>query len=241
MDLLGKDELYLIAVKLFSNKFDYLVNYEDNNFLRECNKIEEKNKLISYLNPKYLLNFCLVNKKIFSCLWERKEIWYYLFSLEKFDNYNKYPVIPIEIKERYIYFHKLNILKEKLNISNFEVDEIYKLNELTIDNESNVENQIYELHKYISILTNLEILDLSNNKLKTLPVEIEKLTNLKELTIDCNWFNTLPKEIGLLNNLEKLSFAINDIKEIPEEIKQLPKLKEINIHFNPLTHIDYTF
>ena len=64
-----------------------------------------------------------------------------------------------------------------------------------------------ELSPEIGNLTNLEVLDLSNNKIKALPKEISELKNLKELYL-------------ISNHL---------IKKFPNIIEQLPNLKVLNI------------
>ena len=67
----------------------------------------------------------------------------------------------------------------------------------------------------------LEILDLSNNQLKTLPDEIKQLRKLKIIFASNNDFETLPEGLGQCESLEMVGFKANKIKYVPAE--SLPK------------------
>ena len=242
MNLLNKDELYLIATNLFSIKIKNSLSIDDILFFSNYEKVKEQNRMISYENVKNLLSFCLVNKRVYSVIWNRNDIWNYLFSLENYEKYNKYNISHNEIsvstpKRNYIYFHKFDILGEKLNLCSFEIDSIYEENELFLDHEDDYENKLYELDKYIGILTNLQILDLTDNRLTILPLEIGNLTNLKKLYLTTNMIKILPKEIGKLINLEKLDLQSNKLEKLPEEMKYLTNLKTLNLEYNDLTNV----
>ena len=72
----------------------------------------------------------------------------------------------------------------------------------------------------LSLASSLEILDLSNNQLTTLPAEIAQLTKLKILFASNNQFVTLPEVLGQCPNLEMVGFKSNQINQVPE--KSLP-------------------
>ena len=77
-------------------------------------------------------------------------------------------------------------------------------------------------------------LTLRNEKLTTLPVNIEKLNNLTELDLSDNQLTKLPVEIGKLNNLTKLDLRHNKLTELPSELINLNNLTELDLRNNPL-------
>lgn len=68
----------------------------------------------------------------------------------------------------------------------------------------------------LSLADSLEVLDLSNNKLTTLPAEIAQLTHLKIIFASLNNFKTLPEALGLCPNLEMVGFKSNQITQVSE-------------------------
>lgn len=73
----------------------------------------------------------------------------------------------------------------------------------------------------LSLADSLEILDLSNNCLSSLPNEIEQLHKLKIIFASNNCFTKLPEALGKCENLEMVGFKSNQINEVPE--LSLPK------------------
>lgn len=67
----------------------------------------------------------------------------------------------------------------------------------------------------ISLADSLEILDLSNNQLTSLPKELVKLTKLKIIFASNNNFETLPAVLGQCDNLEMVGFKSNQINQVP--------------------------
>lgn len=79
--------------------------------------------------------------------------------------------------------------------------------------------------KSIVEIKQLNTLDLSKNKIKSLPSTISGLLELKYLRLYNNRnFNIIPKDIGDLKNLELLDFAGTNVKEIPKSIGSCKKL-----------------
>jgi hypothetical protein len=87
------------------------------------------------------------------------------------------------------------------------------LNVLTISN-----NLLKEIPIELLCLSNLEILDLSFNFIKKLPQNFSALSKLKELYLNDNKLIVLNASIGLLKNLKKLSLNNNEMVDFVEEI-----------------------
>ena len=73
----------------------------------------------------------------------------------------------------------------------------------------------------LTLADSLEILDLSNNQLSTLPDELIQLHKLKIIFASHNCFEVLPEVLGKCVNLEMVGFKSNQIKTVPE--LSLPK------------------
>lgn len=105
----------------------------------------------------------------------------------------------------------------------------------------------------------VEILNLTRQKLKLVPAEIFDLPKLRELYLDKNQIAEIPSEINRLTKLEKLSLQHNDferfpdalldvrtlefldladnmIDTIPDEIYHLQKLHTLSIWDNPIAY-----
>lgn len=81
-------------------------------------------------------------------------------------------------------------------------------------------------------------LDLSDQKLKTLPGNIEQLTNLISLDLSAHELQTFPKVILSLKKLKvlklKVRYGSTKIHEIPAQITQLKQLRHLDISGLPL-------
>lgn len=81
--------------------------------------------------------------------------------------------------------------------------------------------------------TNLVELDISRNKLKSLPVQIRQLVHLRILNVTSNELTEIPQELYNLKELQVLSLSQNQIKVIPEELPvYLPNLVTLRVAAN---------
>jgi len=111
----------------------------------------------------------------------------------------------------------------------------------------------------LTLVDTLEILDLSNNQLSTLPEQISQLTKLKIIFASNNCFEVLPAALGACPLLEMVGFKANQIKEVPENslplllrwliltdnqivtlpetLGERPRLQKLALAGNRLTHL----
>ena len=104
----------------------------------------------------------------------------------------------------------------------------------------NRKSETFSIHaapESIIMLTNLEILDLSNNNLTSLSESIGSLSNLKTLYLSYNNLTSLPNQIGSLSNLQLLFLVNNNLTSLPESIRSLYNLQVLFLHDNNLTSI----
>lgn len=81
-------------------------------------------------------------------------------------------------------------------------------------------------------MRNLQILDLSNTSVKSLPESLSGLVKLRELVLKgCELFMELPPLVGELTSLEKLDFEDTEIIDLPAEIGNLSRLKILRVSF----------
>lgn len=77
-------------------------------------------------------------------------------------------------------------------------------------------------------------LDVSGNNLTgSLPGEIRKLTNLEVLNASDNKMTGIPAEIGQLSKLRTANFANNGLSGLPNEIGNLSNLETLDLRGNP--------
>lgn len=93
--------------------------------------------------------------------------------------------------------------------------------------------------EYIFNQTNLEELNLSNNKIGgALQSQVQNLKNLKILNLSNNNFTGVPAEVGQLKNLEILNLSNNSLTGLPNELGNLSKLKLLDLSGNNYSETD---
>ncbi|KAF1765966.1 hypothetical protein GCK72_005920 [Caenorhabditis remanei] len=86
-----------------------------------------------------------------------------------------------------------------------------------------------EIEQLAEVLRNLE---LSENKIREIPLFIGQFTQLKQLHLSNNCLELLPDEIGSMKKLEILNLAGNKIKSLPDTIVGCTDLRTIDVSSN---------
>lgn len=87
---------------------------------------------------------------------------------------------------------------------------------------------------------NLQLLDLSKNRIKEIPSQIGLLKKLKKLILFKNKIESLPPQLGELEDLRELIINQNELETLPEEIGKLKKLRYIDMWSNNITGLPGT-
>lgn len=86
-------------------------------------------------------------------------------------------------------------------------------------------------------LPHLRVLDLSYNRLKSLPDSIGFLFHLEELLIPFNQLDSIPDSIVYLKVLQKLDLSHNSITRLPDNLGKITTLVKLNVSHNKLTSL----
>ena len=133
-----------------------------------------------------------------------------------------------------ISFLGIYILSKKIPTTNPISNIITGSKELDLSNQG-----LTEVPKYVFERTQLEVLNLSNNKLTgAIPGEIRFLSNLKNLNLSNNLLTGVPAEVGQLSKLETLDLSNNQLTGLPYELGNLQNLKTLNISGNNYSQQD---
>lgn len=139
-------------------------------------------------------------------------------------------------------FYK-QIFSPKSNVSDTSVVGVVESQPVTpIDKKDilNLSNRgLDKLPSYVTNLSNLEELNISNNNLTgALPSQMQNLRNLRVLNASNNSMTGVPAEIGQLQNLEVLDVSNNKLTGLPNELANLKKLKIFNLSGNNYSTMD---
>lgn len=134
---------------------------------------------------------------------------------------------------------KSDITQTPVNTTDAPADVPATKNEAS-SNKLNLSNQqLQKVPEYVFKQTDLQELDLSNNKLTgSVQAEIRYLQNLVSLDLSNNMMTGVPAEIGQLQNLQYLNLSNNQLTGLPYELGNLKNLKTFDISGNEYAEQD---
>lgn len=117
--------------------------------------------------------------------------------------------------------YKLSLTRQKLK--RLPMDVIMRFPNLQVLNVS--QNKIKEIPDEITRLKNLQILILHHNKLRNMPAGMRDLNELRELYLGYNKFIQMPAWVGGLGKLRRLDLTSNQLTllDIEQVQKRLPR------------------
>jgi Leucine-rich repeat (LRR) protein len=95
--------------------------------------------------------------------------------------------------------------------------------------------KLTELPDSLTALTQLQSLNLSDNRLTALPESFAQLNRLQSLNLTNNQLTALPDSLTQLNQLQSLNLANNQLMALPDSLGQLSHLQWLNLNGNRLT------
>ncbi|XP_074094597.1 uncharacterized protein LOC141524535 isoform X2 [Cotesia typhae] len=138
-----------------------------------------------------------------------------------------------EIKKEEAKVLELELISKDLNIVS---DKFFKryCNLLKLDLS---DNRLSSLPNAITCLVRLESLVLDRNKFSEFPQVLEKLASLKELSIVNNRLCNFPENFGALMAAEKINLSGNCIKFLPTSWEKMTRLKSLDLSDNYIKFI----
>ncbi|CAK7327596.1 unnamed protein product [Dovyalis caffra] len=158
----------------------------------------------------------------------------------------------IHVKESMDRVLKAGRTSGSLNLSNRSLrevpDEVYKSLDAVAEGEKwweNVElqklilahNNIESVKEDLKNLSQLIVLNVSNNKLSALPAAVGELPMLKLLDASFNLIQKLPDEIGSATSLVKFDCSGNQLKELPSSLGRCLDLSDLKASNNSITSL----
>lgn len=190
-------------------------------------------QLLLRMNLQEIMNICSINSN-FNTLCHNNQFWRKMIN-KYYDNEGEQYLTSNRINNSYYELYKLHYLYSQLN-KDFNLT--LSFNEWY--NKTKFKYTFKDL-KVIPLslfnLTQLEKLDLGDNKINKIPKEIKNLVNLQKLNLWNNVITTIPSEIGELTSLIYLNFYHNKIKKVPEELYNLTNLHLLGLSNNQLDYI----
>ena len=106
--------------------------------------------------------------------------------------------------------------------------------QLQCNNLNLSKNKLRSLPASFANLTQINNLIFYENEFEAIPEVLTGFKNLKHLDFYKNKITEIPDFVGTMDNLEQLFLAFNNIEEIPDTLRHLKRLKYFYIHHNEL-------
>jgi len=98
-------------------------------------------------------------------------------------------------------------------------------------------NKLVSIPFGIAALDQLTKLDLHNNKIASLPESIGMIPQLETLDLSCNELVKLPNSFCRMMHLHSLSLQKNKLTQLPDNIGVLTELRSLNVEYNEITRL----
>ena len=103
-------------------------------------------------------------------------------------------------------------------------------------------NKISEVPEDLKCLSNLKVLELSNNQLQRIPgAALSEWTNMEYLNLGCNRLLEIPDEVERMSSLRVLRLSDNSLRQLPSAICRLYKLQTLTLSKNRLVALPFGF
>lgn len=123
----------------------------------------------------------------------------------------------------------LDLSRNRLREVPFDLSKLVNLTSLNLSY-----NDLEQLPKFDN--KKLSTFDASNNKLNDFAeISNVNMTCLQELKLSNNKIKTIPNNINVLPSLKTLDLSHNEIRAVPGELSACSKLKDVNLKANPIT------
>jgi Leucine-rich repeat (LRR) protein len=83
-------------------------------------------------------------------------------------------------------------------------------------------------------LSEVRMVKLSQNRLKTVPEEVRQMAHLEILELNTNRLEILPESLAQVTTLQRLDLSNNKLQTLPEEVGNLRLLRSLRVHSNHL-------
>jgi len=129
---------------------------------------------------------------------------------------------------------EINLNFNKLNLKRRDIRHLSKVEDVLLAG-----NGIKSLPDNVGLL-HCESLNLSKNKLSSLPKSFAEMKQARYLIFYENEFEAIPEELSGFKNLKHLDFYKNKITEIPEFVGKMDNLQQLFLSFNQIDKIPDT-